>query len=108
MRDGGGEDGRMEEISREEDAEGEAGFEEDEGDGDVVGFGMSVDAVGVCDAIGNGKVIEFHQSSSWILFSSIPDVTNNIFTPRGTKNVMGRSSVERELRVRRASRWRWS
>ena len=103
IRDGGGEDGRMEQVS-EEDAEGEAESEEDMGDTDGEGFGMSVDAVGVCDGIGIGKVIEFHQSSSYILFSSIPDVTNSIFTPRGTKKVMGRSSVERELRVRRASR----
>ena len=108
MRDGGGEDCMMEKGSREEDAEGKAESEENSGDRDGEAVGMSVDAVGVCDGIGIGKVIEFHQSSSCILFSSIPDVTNNIFTPRGTKNVMGRSLVERELRVRRASRWRWS
>jgi hypothetical protein len=97
----------MEKGSREEDAEGGVS-EKDMDDRDGEAFGTSVDVVGVCDGIGIGKVIEFHQSSSCILFSSIPDATNNIFTPRGTKNVMGRSSVERELRVRRASRWRWS
>jgi hypothetical protein len=89
-----------------EDVQGEES-EEDMGNGDGEGFGMSVN-VGVCNGIGIGKVIEFHQSSLCTLFSPIPDVTNNVFTLRGTKNVMGRSSVERESGIRWALRWRWS
>jgi hypothetical protein len=69
-----------------EDVQGEES-EEDMGNRDGEGFGMSVN-VGVCNGIGIRKVIEFHQSSLCTLFSPIPDVTNNVFTLRGMKNVM--------------------
>lgn len=104
MRDGGAEVW----TAREED-EGEVGPEGNDGGGDWEGdFGMGVDEVGVREGMGIRKVIDLHQSSSWTLCSSMPADTSKGFMPRGTKKVTGRSTVERLLSARTASRCRWS
>jgi len=99
---------------RDEDAEDEGGFGVGDGDGEVY-FKEGVEERArsdvwllTCEGRGTGKLMEDHQSNSCILDSSIPADSSRILTPSGTKNITGRSGADRESRVTRASRWRWS